>query len=109
MRLTTQLMSIASWLLLMRSVKEDGMNVTQFARDRNRTNLKKKTFGLGSDKTLLPLDLQRLISRAQELRGRVLHADQLFDAASEQGQPAESAEPRNPVHALQEFLRRAFE
>ncbi len=74
MRLTTQLMQIASWLLVMRSVREGDMSLEE-ARDakyRVKANDADPGFGLID---ALPTALVALISNAEQLFSRIGRLD----------------------------------
>ena len=79
MRLTTRLMQLASWLLLLRAVKEGELSREDARREKQRINL--KDIGAGpampaSDE--LPSGLQDLINRSLHLHQRVLKLDRMI-------------------------------
>lgn len=94
MRLTTQLMQIASWLLVLRAVREGDMSVTEAAEDKYRLGSRERSSAdLISGE--LPKKLFGLIDGAGQLYDRILRLDTdlfrngaadvtLHDAASQQ-------------------------
>ncbi|MEZ5891596.1 MAG: DUF1465 family protein [Parvularculaceae bacterium] len=101
MRLTTQLMQIASWLLVLRAVREGEMALREASDSKYRltpgeaASVKFNTDGL-------PLRLNGLIDSAHQLYSRISRLDrELFtaDAASEE---------KNDAAAQQRALLKAF-
>lgn len=74
MRLTTQLMQIASWLLVMRAVREGEMTVDEAGEDKYR--LKEKETALGELREEgLPENLIRLVETSAQLYSRIARLD----------------------------------
>ncbi len=73
MRLTTQLMQIASWLLVLRAVRENEMALAEAAEPKYRL----EAAGGGEDYDLsgLPEKLLMLIENAGQLYGRIARLD----------------------------------
>ena len=104
MRLTTQLMQVASWLLVQRAVREGDMAATEACDDRYRVSAPPEAghvMGSNGAETALPTGLASLLDRSRLLYERVLHLDQRMyrDAAP--------ADP-HPVLSQMERLRAAF-
>jgi regulator of CtrA degradation len=80
MRLTTQLMQVASWLLVQRAVREGDMAPTEACEARYRVDPtgRRTVTGDGSayEIELLPAGLTLLVERAGRLYERVVHLDQ---------------------------------
>ncbi len=74
MRLTTQLMQIASWLLVLRAVREGDMSVAEAAEDKYRLGSRERASAdLISGE--LPKKLLTLIDGAGQLYDRILRLD----------------------------------
>ncbi len=74
MRLTTQLMQIASWLLVLRAVREGDMSVTEASDDKYRLGSRERASAdLISGE--LPKKLLALIDGAGQLYDRILRLD----------------------------------
>lgn len=75
MRLTTQLMQIASWLLVLRAVREDEMDLGEAADDKYRIN--PNNDGPNDIDTLngLPDELIALMGGADQLYSRIARLD----------------------------------
>lgn len=101
MRLTTQLMQIASWLLVLRAVREGDMSVVEASEPKYRLGAREKaTADLLSGE--LPKQLMVLIEGASQLYDRIARLDHdLFKAGAPK---AES----NDVVAQQRALLDAF-
>ncbi len=102
MRLTTQLMQIASWLLVLRAVREGDMKLGEAAEDKYR--LKKcpePTKGLMGEG--LPERLVDLIENTSKLYHRILRLDNELFAVME-----EADETLSGAAAQQEALLNAF-
>jgi regulator of CtrA degradation len=87
-RLTTRLMTMATWLLLQRSVKEGGTSPAQFLRERRK--LGKFAADLQGDAAIfeeLPEGLSLLIERSLKVRNRIQQLDATL-------YPADTAEPK---------------
>jgi regulator of CtrA degradation len=107
MRLTTQLMQVASWLLVQRAVREGNMAALEACEARYRIDAgahRKSALidGVQGDCAPLPAGLTALITRATRLYDRVVHLDQrmycedLIEVDT------------NPVFAQMERVRAAF-
>lgn len=103
MRLTTQLMQIASWLLVLRAVREGDMKLHEAAEDKYRLKeCPEPARGLMGEG--LPDRLVNLIENTSKLYERILRLDgELFSA----GQTQDDA-PLSGAAAQQEALMNAF-
>jgi len=74
MRLTTQLMQIASWLLVLRALREGDMTIEEAADDKYRIECREPA---PSQRRIdaLPDDLIALITRADQLFDRIARLD----------------------------------
>jgi regulator of CtrA degradation len=104
MRLTTQLMQVASWLLVQRAVREGDMAAVEACDDRYRVSAPPEvdpTGEIDGETFELPAGLIDLLNRSRQLYERVRHLDQRMyrDAAI--------PDPR-PVQSQIERLRAAF-
>jgi len=106
MRLTTQLMQVASWLLVQRAVREGDMAPTEACEARYRIDpAGRRTAGteeFAHEVELLPAGLTTLVERASRLYERVVHLDRRMycEVIEEDGV--------NPVVAQLDRLRAAF-
>ena len=106
MRLTTQLMQVASWLLVQRAVREGDMAPAEACEARYRIDATgRRSAGvddLVSEIELLPAGLTSLVERAGRLYERVVHLDRRMycEEIKEEGV--------NPVVAQHDRLRAAF-
>ena len=101
MRLTTQLMQIASWLLVMRAVREGEMSVAEAGEPKYR--LKEKETVLGDLREAgLPENLIRLVETSAQLYARIVRLDRELFAE------AESAVEKLDAAAQQQALAEAF-
>jgi regulator of CtrA degradation len=106
MRLTTQLMQVASWLLVQRAVREGDMAPTEACEARYRIDPTGRRTGGGEEASreieLLPAGLMTLVERASRLYERVVHIDRRMycEEIEEDGV--------NPVVAQLDRLRAAF-
>jgi regulator of CtrA degradation len=101
MRLTTQLMQIASWLLVMRAVREGEMSVAEAGEEKYR--LKDRETPLGDMiEEGLPEALIRLVETSAQLYARIARLDRemFVDAARH--------EEKNDAAAQQRALLDAF-
>ncbi|NNE41065.1 MAG: DUF1465 family protein [Marinicaulis sp.] len=100
MRLTTELMQIASWLLVLRAVREGEMELTEAAdkkyRIQSNSDEKRPPYDEG-----LPTDLIGLIENAHQLFERIARLDR--DLFTENGTVRES-----DAMGQQRALRNAF-
>jgi regulator of CtrA degradation len=79
MRVTTRLMQAASWLLVQRAVHEGEMEAEQAASDRYRLGSKEICLGGREDGTdLLPVTLQDLLTRSDNLYRRIERLDDIL-------------------------------
>jgi regulator of CtrA degradation len=79
MRVTTRLMQAASWLLVQRAVHEGEMEAEQAASDRYRLGSKEICLGGREDGTdLLPVTLQDLLKRSDNLYRRIERLDEIL-------------------------------
>ncbi len=104
MRLTTQLMQVASWLLVQRAVREGDMAATEACETRYRIDthgqrVADAAIGLAPD---LPAALIGLVERTRKLYDRVLHLDNRM-YCEEMVQDAS-----HPIFAQMDRVRAAF-
>lgn len=78
MRLTTRLMQIASWLLIMRSVKEGEQTYAQAKKDKVKIQL--LAVSPGDDLAGLPETLVDLIGRGQQLALQIIGVEKMLTA-----------------------------
>ncbi len=106
MRLTTQLMQVASWLLVQRAVREGDMAPTEACEARYRIDpAGRRTVGgeeAAHEIELLPAGLMTLVERASRLYERVVHLDRRMYCEDLVDEAA------NPVVAQLDRLRAAF-
>jgi len=94
MRLTTQLMQVASWLLVQRAVREGDMGALEACDDRYRVTAPPELDA--DDRDAEALDLPRglldLLARSRQLYERVRHLDQRMyrDAFEADSRPIQS-------------------
>jgi len=103
MRVTTRLMQAASWLLVQRAVQEGDMEASAARNERYRLGSKEICLGGGSDGVeLLPVTLQELLSRSDNLYRRIARLDDVLFAGGLQptSMPA--------VHSQMNRLAKAF-
>ena len=104
MRLTTQLMQVASWLLVQRAVREGEMAVADACEDRYRVEPPPEAIAVAEADgaaSSLPGGLIALLDRSRQLYERVLHLDRRMY------RDAVDAEP-HPVQSQMDRLRAAF-
>ena len=112
MRLTTQLMQVASWLLVQRAVREGDMAASEACDARYRLNasvaedlvaeVAQTPACADEPPPSLPLGLHGLLERTRRLYERVSHLDhRMYRQAAEQAQA-------NPVMSQIDRLRAAF-
>ncbi len=100
MRLTTQLMQIASWLLVLRAVREGDMKVEE-AFDAKYRLPRKEGFDENALSGELPSTLSSLVDAAQQLYDRIARLDvELFTEVAQ--------ETRGDAMAQLQQLRDAF-
>jgi len=79
MRVTTRLMQAASWLLVQRAVHEGDMEAEDAYSERYRLGSKEICFGGSTDGIeLLPVPLQDLLSRSDNLYRRIARLDEVL-------------------------------
>jgi len=106
MRLTTQLMQVASWLLVQRAVREGDMAAAEACEARYRIDPAGRRNGASETPSyeveLLPAGLTALVDRATRLYERVVHLDRRMycEAIEDDG--------ANAVVAQLDRLRAAF-
>jgi regulator of CtrA degradation len=105
MRLTTQLMQLASWLLLHRAVKEGEMSLAQASKEKSKVKLAPPEPGDERTIMLLPEKLRALIVRSRALQAQVRRLDATIHAAPERARVV----PSNPVERQLGLLKAAFE
>jgi regulator of CtrA degradation len=101
MRLTTQLMQIASWLLVMRAVREGEMGVEEATDDKYRLKPKEPQLGDLREEGL-PETLIRLVSDTAQLYSRIARLDRELFAVQR------AAESKQDAAAQQRALLDAF-
>ena len=103
MRLTTRLMQIASWLLVLRAVREGEMTASEARDEKYRIGPAERRPASSAPDATLPDTLRALISQTDTLYARItrLDRDLFVDAA-----PAPTAED---AAGQQAALRNAFE
>jgi len=105
MRLTTRLMQLASWLLLHRAVKEGEMSLAQANKEKFKVKLSSVRTSDEQAVKLLPVKLQELIGRSNDLEVKVRRLDATIHSA-----PApETDSAGNPVERQIGLLKAAFE
>jgi regulator of CtrA degradation len=104
MRLTTQLMQVASWLLVQRAVREGDMPATEACETRYRidTHGQRVADAAIGGASELPAALLGLVERTRQLYDRVLHLDKRM-YCEEMVQDA-----AHPVFAQMDRVRAAF-
>ncbi len=105
MRLTTRLMQLASWLLLHRAVKEGEMSLAQANREKTKVKLSAPQPGSEDNLARLPEQLRELITRSNELFGRVRRMDATIHAP----QKIRAEAVPSPVTGQMDLLKAAFE
>ena len=79
MRVTTRLMQAASWLLVQRAVHEGDMKAEDAAGERYRLGSKEICLAARSEGVeLLPIKLQELLDRSDNLYRRIARLDQVL-------------------------------
>jgi regulator of CtrA degradation len=104
MRLTTQLMQVASWLLVQRAVREGEMPASEACDPRYRVGEppdREATFEDDGEAKLLPAGLMALLDRSRQLYERVAHLDQRMYCEP-------FAEAGRPLQSQMDRLRQAF-
>ena len=105
MRLTTQLMQVASWLLVQRAVRNGEMAPETAGDSRYRMGEDLGAASAASDTPIedLPMGLVHLCERAERLFERVRRLDQRM-----YGQEPQPSDESHPVHSQFDRLRDAF-
>jgi regulator of CtrA degradation len=85
MRVTTRLMQAASWLLVQRAVSEGDMKVEDAQNERYRLGSKEICFGGGPSEAVegLPVKLQDLLTRSDDLYRRIARLDDVLFGKAE--------------------------
>ena len=79
MRLTTRLMQVASWLLVQRAVRDGDMERDDALHDRYRLGSREICLGVCAEETdELPLQLQDLLGRSDNLYRRIARLDDVL-------------------------------
>lgn len=92
MRLTTQLMQIASWLLVLRAMREGDMTVAEASDPKYRLHQRDTVPNHRLENKHLPEALVELIHRADQLHDQISRLDAgLFIDADKRGQPTGAA------------------
>ncbi len=104
MRLTTQLMQLASWLLLHRAVKEGEMSLAQAGKEKSKVKLATADTHDPHNIELLPDTLRDLIERSQKLYVKVRRLDATIYNQGAVERPAMG----NPVERQLGLLKAAF-
>lgn len=102
LRLTTRLMNLASWALTMRAVREKELSMSEFCRDVRRNGVIACVFKAPPPSQIegLPLDLIRLMERAEEITNRVRHMHNIVFG----GEESEPQARIDPVGLMQQDL-----
>jgi regulator of CtrA degradation len=104
MRLTTQLMQVASWLLVQRAVREGDMAAVEACDDRYRVSPPPQAVSVSEpdgEESALPAGLLALLERSRALYERVQHLDQRMYRDEVEVKP-------HPVLSQIDRLRAAF-
>ena len=104
MRLTTQLMQVASWLLVQRAVREGDMAAAEACDDRYRVSAPPEAALVAEpdgEMSTLPGGLAGLLDRSRQLYERVQHLDQRMYRDTLEEKP-------HPVLSQMDRLRAAF-
>lgn len=75
MRLTTRLMQIASWLLVLRAVRDDEMSEAEAGDPKYRVGMPERAERPATDHSVLPDTLCELIKETDTLYGRISRID----------------------------------
>lgn len=87
MRLTTQLMQIASWLLVLRALREGDMTPEEAGDPKYRIHARETISDHRRNDPQLPPDLIALIERSDQLHDRIARLDQSLFVESETQKP----------------------
>ncbi len=103
MKLTTKLMQIASWLLVLRAVREGEMSYDEAAQDKYRLGSPEPTYaseeGSPVELTTLPEELLDLRGQTDLLYGRVARIDgDLFVTAEKAEEPQDAMSQLKSLH-----------
>ncbi|MEL6363793.1 MAG: DUF1465 family protein [Pseudomonadota bacterium] len=105
MRLTTKLMQIASWLLVLRALREGKMSEDEAAASKHRLQ---RTRADVIDTACLPARLADLNARATATYDRLLRIDYALAAQQEDAAPSNGDGPNGDASARIDALRKAF-
>jgi regulator of CtrA degradation len=84
MRVTTRLMQAASWLLVQRAVRDGDMDRSDALHDRYRLGSREICLGVCAEETdELPVQLQDLLGRSDNLYRRIARLDDVLFGANE--------------------------
>jgi len=84
MRVTTRLMQAASWLLVQRAVRDGDMDRSDALHDRYRLGSREICLGVCAEETdELPVQLQDLLGRSDNLYRRIARLDDVLFGAAE--------------------------
>ena len=84
MRVTTRLMQAASWLLVQRAVRDGDMDRSDALHDRYRLGSREICLGVCAEETdELPLQLQDLLGRSDNLYRRIARLDDILFGENE--------------------------
>ena len=84
MRVTTRLMQAASWLLVQRAVRDGDMDRSDALHDRYRLGSREICLGVCAEETdELPLQLQDLLGRSDNLYRRIARLDDVLFGTGE--------------------------
>jgi regulator of CtrA degradation len=84
MRVTTRLMQAASWLLVQRAVRDGDMERSDALHDRYRLGSREICLGVCAEETgELPVQLQDLLGRSDNLYRRIARLDDVLFGANE--------------------------
>ncbi len=98
MRLTTQLMQIASWLLVLRAVREGEMALSEAGDQKYRVEHKDESFG-NLQAEGMPDRLIGLVEAAQQLFSRISRLDaDLFSAAGAAPNESDAVGQQRALH-----------
>ena len=104
MRLTSQLMQIASWLLVQRAWADGDLSHDQVVLEKNRLRISATAMELPhADFSRLPQKLRALVGLAARLHARILHLELLLADAVDEPPTME-----NPVAIQHLMLEEAF-
>ncbi len=110
MRLTTRLMQIASWLLVLRAVRENEMTYSEAAQDKYRLGSPEprhqKELSEDNDRLTLPAHLKELREKTDLLFGRIARID--ADIFTMQRAPVDGRDAASQIRSLQAAFSNGF-